>query len=453
MNMTKTTLLVFSLMVVTFFDNKLALAIESESNVKTLLWPDGTRYVGGIVNGKRTGRGTIFWQEGSRFIGYFENDMRNGPGTMILPDGTVYRGYFKDDKLVYTETSIPTSDPNKIEDIERESLNQTAQVDTDSKNIRNLASRNPLSSPTSSNEKKISEPTPEALQNKIAKPPAAKTIEDTPKSSPALVAKTPKPETIEDTPKSSPALVAKTPKPETIEDTPKSSPALVAKTPKPETIEDTPKSSPALVAKTPKPETIEDTPKSSPALVAKTLKPETIEDTPKSSPALVAKTPKPETIEDTPKSSPALVAKTPKPETIEDTPEPPLTRVGEPILASSTRESLVEAIDQWAKAWSNKNIRNYLSSYSKDFSVPGNRSRKNWESLRKDRLSRPKFIRVTLEYQRFVQVEEDVVDVFFRQTYSSNTYRDVTDKVLRMTKVLRMRKEDSDWKILIERAR
>ena len=142
MNMTKTTLLVFSLMVVTFFDYKLALAIESESNVKTLLWPDGTRYVGGIVNGKRTGRGTIFWQEGSRFIGYFENDMRNGPGTMILPDGTVYRGYFKDDKLVYTETSIPTSDPNKIEDIERESLNQTAQVDTDSKNIRNLASRN-----------------------------------------------------------------------------------------------------------------------------------------------------------------------------------------------------------------------------------------------------------------------------------------------------------------------
>ena len=117
------------------------------------------------------------------------------------------------------------------------------------------------------------------------------------------------------------------------------------------------------------------------------------------------------------------------------------------------RESLVESIDEWANAWSNKNVSKYLSSYSKDFSVPGNRSRKNWESLRKDRLSRPKFIKVTLEYQRFVQVEEDVVDVFFRQTYSSNTYRDVTDKVLRMTKVLRMRKEDSDWKILIERAR
>ena len=41
---------------------------------------------------------------------------------MILPDGTVYRGYFKDDELVYTETSIPTSDPNKIENIEERDL-------------------------------------------------------------------------------------------------------------------------------------------------------------------------------------------------------------------------------------------------------------------------------------------------------------------------------------------
>ena len=99
------------------------------------------------------------------------------------------------------------------------------------------------------------------------------------------------------------------------------------------------------------------------------------------------------------------------------------------------------------------NVKNYLSSYSKDFSVPGNRSREDWENLRENRLRRPKFIKVTLDYQRFVQIEKNVVDVFFRQTYSSNTYKDVTDKVLRMTKVLRMRKEDSDWKILIERAR
>ena len=127
-----------------FLNNGFALDSKAEAvaeaEIKTLIWPDGTRYVGGFENGKRSGRGTIFWQEGSRFIGYFENDRRNGPGTMILPDGTVYRGYFKDDKLVYTETSIPTSDPNEIEDIELDSLNQTAQIETDLKNTENLES-------------------------------------------------------------------------------------------------------------------------------------------------------------------------------------------------------------------------------------------------------------------------------------------------------------------------
>ncbi len=77
----------------------------SEPATKTLMWSDGTRYVGGVVDGKRTGKGTIFWQDGTRFVGNFKNDGRNGPGTMILPDGTVYNGIFKDDELISTTTT------------------------------------------------------------------------------------------------------------------------------------------------------------------------------------------------------------------------------------------------------------------------------------------------------------------------------------------------------------
>jgi hypothetical protein len=75
--------------------------------IKTLIWPDGTRYVGGVEDGKRSGKGTIFWQDGSRFVGTFKNDMRNGPGSMILHDGTVYNGYFKDDRLVEPPAGAP----------------------------------------------------------------------------------------------------------------------------------------------------------------------------------------------------------------------------------------------------------------------------------------------------------------------------------------------------------
>ena len=80
---------------------------DSEDPVtRTLVWPDGTRYIGGVLDGKRSGKGTVFWQDGTRFVGEFENDKRNGPGTMILPDGTVYTGFFENDELVDTESSL-----------------------------------------------------------------------------------------------------------------------------------------------------------------------------------------------------------------------------------------------------------------------------------------------------------------------------------------------------------
>ncbi len=85
---------------------------------KTLIWPDGTRYVGGVKDGKRFGKGTIYWEDGTRFVGSFRNDMRNGPGTMILPDGTVYNGYFRDDQLVQapSEPGAPEVDATVLAD-------------------------------------------------------------------------------------------------------------------------------------------------------------------------------------------------------------------------------------------------------------------------------------------------------------------------------------------------
>lgn len=75
-----------------------ALAAD-EPGSTTLVWPDGTKYIGMVVDGKRNGKGTIYWLDGTRFVGTFENDMRSGAGSMILPDGTVYNGYFENDVL------------------------------------------------------------------------------------------------------------------------------------------------------------------------------------------------------------------------------------------------------------------------------------------------------------------------------------------------------------------
>lgn len=253
-----------------------------ESATKTLVWPDGTRYVGGVEDGKRAGKGTIFWQDGTRFIGQFKNDMRNGPGTMILPDGTVYSGFFKDDELMDSpaEGSIVAVEQATPGD-EAESTGITRSVS---------------------------------------------------------------------------------------------------------------------------------------------------------------------------QASPGAIAQSPgeEPEPGQPGNQAPVEAIFDKQITALTddvEDQLTETVDLWIAAWSDKNVPQYLSNYSEDFQVPGNQSRKSWEKLRRSRLKRPRYISIDVDYEQFELVEANVIDVFFKQTYSSNTYSDVTSKVLRL------RKEDHAWKILVERNR
>jgi len=302
-------------------------AVESgdpEAVTKTLVWPDGTRYVGGVADGKRSGKGTIFWQDGTRFVGQFENDMRNGPGTMILPDGTVYTGFFEDDELVDTESTIAASNAESV-----------AMDPEDSMDVLDDASL----------------------------PMEADSLSDAEQ-----------PEPVEE--------VAQVDEYDTLEGAPADDYE--------EVVEDV----------------IETTAE--------------IEDS-------------------TEEIAEAIAAE----ETLE---APYSTDVTE--IAEAVKDELIETVDLWAAAWSDQNVPQYLANYSDDFAVPGRQSRRTWEALRRTRLTRPRYINLDVEYQRFELVEANVVDVFFRQTYSSNTYSDLTDKVLRLRK-----EDDTNWKILVERSR
>ena len=115
-------------------------------------------------------------------------------------------------------------------------------------------------------------------------------------------------------------------------------------------------------------------------------------------------------------------------------------------ITDSVKDGLIETVDLWAAAWSDQNVPQYIANYSENFAVPGGQSRPNWEALRRTRIKRPGDIKLDIEYQRFELIDTNVVDVFFRQAYRSNTHSDLTDKVLRFSK------EGTDWKILVERS-
>jgi|TARA_Y100000310_G_scaffold312840_2_gene360552 hypothetical protein len=105
---------------------------EEKPPTLTLVWPDGTKYIGGVVNGKRNGEGTIYWTDGTKFIGQFKNDLRNGPGSMVLPDGTVHSGYFQNDKLVDPPVEQTTAQRSAVNEQQTATAKSGAQRTTDS---------------------------------------------------------------------------------------------------------------------------------------------------------------------------------------------------------------------------------------------------------------------------------------------------------------------------------
>lgn len=116
-------------------------------------------------------------------------------------------------------------------------------------------------------------------------------------------------------------------------------------------------------------------------------------------------------------------------------------------LTPEMRMQVQAAIDLWAAAWSDQNVEQYLGAYAADFAVPGRQSRRQWEGLRRSRLTRPSRIEVSINYETFELIAANEVQVDFNQIYDSNLFSDKTRKRLLLKKV------DELWKIVSEESR
>lgn len=105
------------------------------------------------------------------------------------------------------------------------------------------------------------------------------------------------------------------------------------------------------------------------------------------------------------------------------------------------------AVREWARAWQEQRVDDYLSSYAADFQPVGGVSRDDWEALRRTRVSKPRFIELTIEGLRIEEVGANRVRAHFRQTYRSDTYADATEKTLDLVR------QEEQWLILAERGR
>lgn len=137
--------------------------------------------------------------------------------------------------------------------------------------------------------------------------------------------------------------------------------------------------------------------------------------------------------------TPPAVAETKKPAVVESKPV-------EAKPATDHQERVVlDAVNAWADAWAAQNVDKYLDSYAKEFKTPGGESRKQWESTRRDRVSRPSKISVKLSNLSVKMESDTAAKVTFRQMYKATGLDANSNKTLNLVK------EGGRWLIQQER--
>jgi len=146
-------------------------------------------------------------------------------------------------------------------------------------------------------------------------------------------------------------------------------------------------------------------------------------------------------------SEAAAGAATGAPASIADSAAQPAAAAPTSSAERARRERISAAIYDWAQAWQNQNVEAYLDAYAPDFSPAGGLSRSAWEAQRRERVSSPDRIVVRVRDPDIQVVSPDRARVTFTQEYESDSYSDVTSKVLDL------RRSGDRWLILRETTR
>jgi tetratricopeptide (TPR) repeat protein len=105
-----------------------------------------------------------------------------------------------------------------------------------------------------------------------------------------------------------------------------------------------------------------------------------------------------------------------------------------PAAGAEQTESVLKMLNAWTTAWSSNDADGYLAFYAPDFQTPNGEPRADWEANRRDRLAKPKKIRVTASSPRVVFADNIHATVTFRQNYSSPTLKTSGNKTLHLVR-------------------
>jgi len=124
----------------------------------------------------------------------------------------------------------------------------------------------------------------------------------------------------------------------------------------------------------------------------------------------------------------------------------PAKSMAKPADGKAGNAEILDMVNAWAHAWSSKDVDRYLAFYGKEFKTPGGQPRAAWEKTRRERLTAPKHIAVTIGAPRVHAGADGQVSVTFRQDYRSDIVNSIGT-----TKTLVLSFADGHWLIQQER--
>ncbi|MEQ1659385.1 MAG: tetratricopeptide repeat protein [Hylemonella sp.] len=124
-------------------------------------------------------------------------------------------------------------------------------------------------------------------------------------------------------------------------------------------------------------------------------------------------------------AKPAVVAAAPAPS------QAAIVKAAPPVAAADGNRDVELAVRAWARAWTDKNMSQYLAAYDKSFETPGQQSRSTWEQDRRLRITGKSRISVNvLELQITVKGNRAVAK--FRQDYKADALAVLSRKTLEL---------------------
>ena len=98
--------------------------------------------------------------------------------------------------------------------------------------------------------------------------------------------------------------------------------------------------------------------------------------------------------------------------------------------AVNNESEVIKTVNDWAKAWSDNDVKGYLGFYAPNFQTPGGEPRAEWEASRKMRIAKPRKIDVRVESPKVKFTDGTHAAVTFRQSYRSSNLKASSTKTL-----------------------